>query len=124
MRLLLVLLLIGYSVHGYSQTYKWHKPDLAPKYPLYRYDRQHFLIPFSDSLPTFQNLVAQLPNRSGVVFLPQDNMPCLVPPPPSAGLIPNFWRPQYRGSMGFMPNPAQPFRLNELFLEKNGLSRF
>ena len=113
MRPLLVTVLLVFSFAGFSQSYPWKKLDLGPKYPLYRHDKQDFYTPYRDSFPSFQMLVPQFPKMSGVFILPQDNMPCLVPPSPTAGLIPNFWYPQYRGSIGFMPNPAQPFKLEE-----------
>jgi hypothetical protein len=114
MKLLLALCFVLFCTAAFSQTYKRYQPDVTPKYPLYRYDpKDRLQIPLYDSLPRFKSLVAPYKKNGGIVYLPQDNMPCIVPPATTLGQIPNYWRPMDNYMIWSTPNLAEPFKLDK-----------
>ena len=114
MKLLLALCFMLFCTAAFSQTYKRYQPDISPKFPLYRYDLKDKLnIPLYDSLPRFQTLVSPYKKDGGTFYLPQDNMPCIVPSATTLGHIPNYWRPIDNYMIWSTPNPAEPFKLDK-----------
>jgi hypothetical protein len=113
MKLLYTLAFLLFCTTAISQTYKWNARDFIPKYPLYRYKLgKNIRPPFYDTIPRAGNLFMPLWIHSSVVSLPQDNMPCVVPPRAITGKITNFWKPTV-GQIWVTPNLAEPFKLED-----------
>jgi hypothetical protein len=114
MKLLYTLAFLLFCTTAISQTYKWNEQNLSPKYRLYRnYIGESVRPRFHDTVLLPGKLFMPLIVHSGVVLLPQDNMPCMVPPPTITGRITNFWKPD-ANHIWLTPNLAQPFKLEDL----------
>jgi hypothetical protein len=117
MKLLLALIFVLICSTASSQNQKRFAPDVTPKFPLYRYDfKNKKLLPHNDHVTlNFQSRIAALKGRGGIVFLPQDHMPCIIPPAPTQGLITNFWQGSNTSPAPAIPNPAEPLELEKRF---------
>ena len=115
MRLLLFLSLMFICNAAFSQTYKRYWPNVGPQQPLYRFNLKDQVQKHQyDSLPHFETFMATLKKDGGVVYLPQDHMPCVVPPAVALGFIPNYWKPADSYRVWTTPNLSPPFRMDDL----------
>ena len=110
MKPFLVLSFVFTCTAAFSQFNQNSVPRLSPEYPLYHYDfkQKTITIPFDHNPYGFQNPFSLKSGNGGVVYLPQDHMPCIVPFPATQALIPNLWRMPEFPMAGKIPNPAQP----------------
>lgn len=116
MKSFLVLSFVLLFTASFSQINQKPVPDFSPKLPLYHYEpgEKTITIPYNYNLPGFQNPFSKK-GRGGIVYLPQDNMPCVVPFPVTRALIPNLWQMPEFPMTGRIPNPVQPLDMGQPF---------
>lgn len=91
-----LLLLIVFFFSLLQATAQGYRPlDVTPSHPLYRpqSSSMRLLKPDADSLARkMKKQLAQTGEEQGVIRLPQDQMPCIIPAEPAEATIPNAWR--------------------------------
>jgi hypothetical protein len=112
MKLLLMIVLIALYTHASAQTIRLQTPDRNFKINSVTIDKRKFdslikILPYQSQNSYSFNLKL----NTGLNHL-ADGMPCIVPEPPTAGLIPNVWHGKvqvpFRQKEMAMPNPAVP----------------
>jgi len=118
MKLLLLAAFVVLFMSASSQTFKTDIPKLMKEPELRKRfnNRVQFQRPiYKDSLiKDLKSFLSSEKRGPGVYFLPQDNMPCLVPDTKDIAMIPNGWPSVQVPFKSAIPNPGLK---NKLLIE-------
>jgi hypothetical protein len=109
MKLLLIAASIFFGLGALAQSENSNLPKLLKEYQLRKQfnSRVQFERPiYKDSIIKKLKDFYSMKQKPGVHYLPQDNMPCLVPDTNDIAAIPNAWPNTRIPFQSNIPNPA------------------